>query len=101
MDTREIPADDPELQWIAKYRKALDAPLPIRRSPSASFYSAIAAVRKLVTAICRRILTERIHYRFVKTAAITKPGLAIIPKVEIQGPSAQRLANRTEVKNVS
>ncbi|MFY9910066.1 MAG: hypothetical protein WCF22_13755 [Candidatus Sulfotelmatobacter sp.] len=61
MDTREIPADDPEQQWIAKYRKALEASIQIRQARNDNFHAAIATVRKFIASKGRQILAKWIH----------------------------------------
>ena len=86
MDTREIPTDDPELQWIAKYRKALEASILIRQSRSNNFRAAIAAVRKLIASKGYKILAKWIH-----------PA----PKFKVPARSAQPAGNRTEMRNAS
>ena len=84
MDTREIPADDPELQWIAKYRKALEASISIRQSRSNNFQAAIATVRKLIASKGYQILNKWIH-----------PA----QKFKVPARSVQRAGNRTELRN--
>ena len=86
MDTREIPADDPELQWIAKYRKALEASIQIRWSRSENFHAAIATVRKVIASSRCKILA-----RWIDPAS----------KFKVPPRSVQRAGNRTEMRNAS
>jgi hypothetical protein len=86
MDTREIPADDPELQWIAKYRKALEASILTRQSRSNNFHAAIATMRKSIASKGHQILAKWIH-----------PA----PKFKVPARSMQRAGNRTEMRNAS
>lgn len=86
MDTREIPADDPELQWITKYRKALEATsIPIRQSRMDSFYAAIGSMRKLIATNGHKILAKWSH-----PAPIKLPPRSVQPAgngVEMRGAS--------------
>jgi hypothetical protein len=87
MDTREIPADDPEQQWITKYRKALEAAsIPIRQSRWDNFYAAIATVRKSIAVNSSKILTKGIH-----------PA----PKFKRPPRSVQPAANGAEMRSTS
>jgi hypothetical protein len=86
MDTQEIPADDPEQRWIAKYRKALDAAATkIHKSRSANIRSAIVNAYKFFCAGISKILAKRICPKSARPIVTTKLGLATVPKIPARG----------------
>jgi hypothetical protein len=81
MDTHKIPADDPEMQWIAKYRKALDqAAIVVGRSRGAKARDAIVRMCGLLTTRCRKLLSQWIGPDPVRPITIIKPGIAEVQK---------------------
>jgi hypothetical protein len=84
MDTQEIPADDPEQRWIAKYRKALDAAATkIHKSRSANIRAAIVNAYKIFSAGISKILAKRIRPKSARPTP--KLGLATVPKIPARG----------------
>jgi hypothetical protein len=58
METQPIPSDDAEQQWIAKYRRAIEANLPVQHSRSASFRSRMVEILAGVLSSMGKILAH-------------------------------------------
>jgi hypothetical protein len=82
MDTREIPANDPEQQWIAKYRKAMDATAISTHQPRRS------TIRDAITRTCALIASKIGNF----LERWTRPGPARPMAVRVGVANIQKLA---------
>lgn len=73
MDTNEVPADNAEQQWIAKYRQALDAAaLPIQHSRAMNLCEAVVRAWGLAASNVGKIVEQWIHPHSLRTVATIK-----------------------------
>jgi hypothetical protein len=83
MDTRDIPANDPEQQWIAKYRKAMNAAAnPVHQARGSTIRDAIASACALLTSKVGNFLEHWVHLGRARPTAV-EVGVANIQKLPI------------------
>jgi hypothetical protein len=63
MDIRKVPANDPEQQWITKYREAMNAAaIPIHQPLGGNIRDAVASTYVLLTSKVVGFLKHRMHH---------------------------------------
>jgi hypothetical protein len=94
MDTNQAPADDPEMQWIAKYRKALDqAAIQGKAARGAKVRDAMMRTCGVASSWCckifRNALGRWIGPGAVRPNGIIKSGIAAVQKLEVSPLAAK------------
>jgi hypothetical protein len=73
MDTNDVPADNAEQQWIAKYRRALGAAaIPVQHSRGMNLWEAVARAYRLAASNVGKILEQWIHPKPLRAIATVK-----------------------------
>jgi hypothetical protein len=69
MEKPQLPADDTEQQWIAKYRQAIEATAPVQYSRITALQKKAFAAYELVVASVARLFQQLISIRSPKVEA--------------------------------
>lgn len=98
MDTPEITADDPEQQWIAKYRKAMEAAaIQIQQTRGDNFRDAIAGACLLLSEKLGKLLRQWIHPSKAGPVTVSL-AVARVQKVAIPPRSMRRAARVADTR---